>query len=308
MSHKLLIICGPTATGKTKLAIALAKKLNGEIVSADSRQVYKGMDIGTGKEWGDAVIHGYNLVDSKSEFSVSKYLKFARRTMSDIWRRGKLPILVGGTGFYIKGVVDGIPTADVPRNKKLREQIEKKAPDELFENLSQLDAVRAGGMNASDKRNPRRLIRAIEIAQWKLQHASSSLDSRFQILDSVLMVGLMAPKEFLDSRISQRVDERVKAGAKKEIERLLKKGVDWSDQSMQALGYRQWRDYFEGGAPEEVVIAEWTREEVKYAKRQTTWFKKDKRLNWFDISSTGYQKKVEFMVKKWYSSGDAKKS
>lgn len=302
---KLLVICGPTATGKTSLAIALAKKFNGEIVSADSRQVYKGMDIGTGKEWGDVPIWGYDLVDPKRDFSISQYLKFARKVIADIAKRGKLPILVGGTGFYIKGVVDGIPTAEIPRNKKLRQKLEEKRATDLFENLSQLDAVRAGSMNSSDKKNPRRLIRAIEIATWKLEHGDVSHTSYIAHPASMLMIGLTAPKEFLGKRIIDRVNARVKTGAKKEIEELLENSIDWNDQAMQALGYRQWRDFFEGEVPEEVVIAEWTREEVKYAKRQITWFKKDKRVNWFDISQHGYQKKVEFMAKKWYDSANA---
>src|SRR5687767_6639381 len=123
---KLLVICGPTATGKSSLAFKLARKFNGELISADSRQVYIGMDIGTGKEWGEGVeIWGYDLVDPDKEFSVAQYLRFATKKISDIEKRGKLPILVGGTGLYIKGVVDGIPTVDVPRNKKLREILEK---------------------------------------------------------------------------------------------------------------------------------------------------------------------------------------
>ena len=298
--EKLLVICGPTATGKTALAIKLAKKFDGEIVSADSRQVYKGMDIGMGKEWGDVPIHGYDLVDPRREFSVSKYLKFARKILKDIWRRGKLPILVGGTGLYIKGVVDGIPTVEVPRNNELRKRLEEKSADELFESLSQLDAVRAGSMNSSDRKNPRRLVRAIEVAQWNLGHGVKCLTSDILHPTSVLVIGLTAAKEPLNKRIEDRVGERVKAGIKKEIESLLKNGVSWDDQSMMSFGYRQYRDFFEGEVPEEVVVSEWTREEQKYVKRQMTWFKKDKRVGWFDIFEVDYQKKVEKMVAKWY--------
>ena len=297
---KLLVICGPTATGKTALAIKLAKKFDGEIVSADSRQVYKGMDIGMGKEWGDVPIHGYDLVDPRREFSVSKYLKFARKILKDIWRRGKLPILVGGTGLYIKGVIDGIPTVEVPRNNELRKRLEEKSADELFESLSQLDAVRAGSMNSSDRKNPRRLVRAIEVAQWNLGHGVKCLTSDILHPTSVLVIGLTAAKEPLNKRIEDRVGERVKAGIKKEIESLLKNGVSWDDQSMMSFGYRQYRDFFEGEVPEEVVVSEWTREEQKYVKRQMTWFKKDKRVGWFDIFEVDYQKKVEKMVAKWY--------
>ena len=298
--EKLLVICGPTATGKTALAIKLAKKFDGEIVSADSRQVYKGMDIGMGKEWGDVPIHGYDLVDPRREFSVSKYLKFARKILKDIWRRGKLPILVGGTGLYIKGVIDGIPTVEVPRNNELRKRLEEKSADELFESLSQLDAVRAGSMNSSDRKNPRRLVRAIEVAQWNLGHGVKCLTSDILHPTSVLVIGLTAAKEPLNKRIEDRVGERVKAGIKKEIESLLKNGVSWDDQSMMSFGYRQYRDFFEGEVPEEVVVSEWTREEQKYVKRQMTWFKKDKRVGWFDIFEVDYQKKVEKMVAKWY--------
>ena len=298
--EKLLVICGPTATGKTALAIKLAKKFDGEIVSADSRQVYKGMDIGMGKEWGDVPIHGYDLVDPRREFSVSKYLKFARKILKDIWRRGKLPILVGGTGLYIKGVIDGIPTVEVPRNNELRKRLEEKSADELFESLSQLDAVRAGSMNSSDRKNPRRLVRAIEVAQWNLGHGVKCLTSDILHPTSVLVIGLTAAKEPLNTRIEDRVGERVKAGIKKEIESLLKNGVSWDDQSMMSFGYRQYRDFFEGEVPEEVVVSEWTREEQKYVKRQMTWFKKDKRVGWFDIFEVDYQKKVEKMVAKWY--------
>lgn len=310
MSSKLLVICGPTATGKTSLAVNLAQKFDGEIISADSRQVYKSMDIGTGKEWGNVPIYGYDLVDPKSDFSVSQYLKFAQKILTDIWRRQKLPILAGGTGLYVKGIIDGIATADIPRNTELRAKLEGKSIADLYENLSQLDAVRAGSMNTSDKKNPRRLIRAIEIATWKLEHGDTShaYTPHLRHPTSLLMIGLTAPKKKLDERIAARVKFRVKLGIKKEIEKLLRLGVTWDAQSMQALGYKQWRDYFEGGVPEGMVVSEWIREEQRYAKRQMMWFKKDKRINWFDISESDYPKNVESLVRKWYSIPDAKKN
>ena len=161
LRQKLLVICGQTGTGKTSLAIFLAKKFNGELISADSRQVYKGLDIGTGKDLDEVKksnvrVWGYDLVDPKKNFSVGNYIKFAQKTISDIQKRGKLPILVGGTGLFIKGVIDGIPTAFVPRNMKLRKNLEDKSPNELFEMLAHMDPIRAGAMNVSDRLNPRR--------------------------------------------------------------------------------------------------------------------------------------------------------
>src|SRR3989344_7906229 len=140
----MLVICGPTATGKTKLGIFLAQKFNGEIISADSRQVYKYMNIGTGKEWDDTVkIWGYDLVDPKENYSVSEYLKYAKTAIEDIHKRNKLPILVGGTGLYIKAVVDGIETINIPSNKELRKSLNNKEVDELFEKLAILDSSKA---------------------------------------------------------------------------------------------------------------------------------------------------------------------
>src|SRR3989344_1522932 len=151
----MLVICGPTATGKTKLGIFLAQKFNGEIISADSRQVYKFMDIGTGKEWDEGVkIWGYDLVDPKKNFSVFEYLKFVRKALDDIWKRGKLPILVGGTGLYIKAVVEGIDTLNIPKNEDLRKSLEEKNVSELYEKLATLDSSKAASLNISDKNNP----------------------------------------------------------------------------------------------------------------------------------------------------------
>lgn len=325
---KLLVICGPTATGKTNLALRLAssigrsssgrKKFKGELVSADSRQVYVGMDIGTGKdlpknskfqksktpsiggfyEVDGVKIWGYDLVDPKEGFSVAQYLKIAEKMIEDIWKREKLPILVGGTGLYIKGVVDGIATVTIPRNVVLRKYLEEKNAKELFEMLATLDPIKAGSMNLSDRKNPRRLIRAIEIADRKIK--SKGGKDRKLLADDVLIIGLISPNKVLNGKIDKRVDKRIKQGFEDEIRALFKKGLSWDKQSMTSLGYRQWRDFIEGLATKDEVLEKWKREEKKYAKRQITWFKKDKRINWFDITKKGWEKEVEKLVKEWY--------
>lgn len=321
---KLLVICGPTATGKTGLAITLAKKINGEIVSADSRQVYKGLDIGTGKDlprgaklkflWmkkfgyyeiGGIKVWGYDLADPRHGFSVSQYLKFAERVISDIIKRGKLPILVGGTGLYIKGVIDGIPTAEVPKNNHLRKSLSTKNPDELFEMLAKIDSIKAAGMNSSDKKNPRRLVRAIEIATWRVTHGDKGPKVVKKRPDfNVLEIGLTANEKYLGDKIEQRVSERFRERLKNEIADLLKNHVGWEVQSMSSMGYGEWKDFFEGRKSEKEVIKTWETEEKRYVKRQIIWFKKDKRVNWFDITSRDYPENVEKTVKTWHNSQD----
>lgn len=323
MKRKLLVICGSTVTGKTNLGLRLAKKLEGEVISADSRQVYKGMDIGTGKDLprnfgfrtsdlrfkgakvgyytdGDTRIWGYDLVSPKGSFSVAEYIRIAGKVIENIWKRGKLPILVGGTGLYIQGVVDGIPTATIPRNERLRSSLEGKGFPELFEMLAQLDPVKAASLNTSDRKNPRRLIRSIEIADAVMRGKDKS--SKKMAVDDVLFIGLVAPRGKLNERIDKRVGSRLREGFEKEVSRLLKEGVSWEMQSMSSLGYRQWRDYVEGKLTKDQAIEKWRSEERKYAKRQITWFKKDKRINWFNISKSNWQRSVEKMVEKWYIS------
>jgi tRNA dimethylallyltransferase len=326
--QKLLVICGPTSTGKTTLALKLAKEFNGELISADSRQVYKGMDIGTGKDlpkdakikylWFNRYgfyevdgikIWGYDLADPRHEFSVAQYIKFTERIIPDIIKRGKLPILVGGTGLYIKAVVDGIPTASIPKNNLLRKNLEGTSVEELFEKLAQMDSFKAGEMNSSDRKNPRRLIRAIEVAMWRINNVEKEKDRKKKKKDfEVLEIGLIAPDKFISDRIKLRVSRRVEAGIKDEVNKLLKNHVGWEAPSMTSMGYSQWRDYFEGAVDEEHVIDEWERAERAYAKRQMVWFKKDKRMIWFDITIPESAENVERSVEKWYHSvGYAKK-
>ena len=315
--EKLLIICGPTATGKTKLALQLAEKFNGEIISVDSRQVYKHMDIGTGKDLpvnskleirnsklggaykvGGVYVWGYDLVSPKKEFSVAQYERTARLIIIGIWGRKKLPILTGGTGLYIKAVIDGIETASIPKNVKLRESLEDRTVKELFEMLSNIDPVKSASLNLSDRKNPRRLVRAIEIAQHNLSGKAKKRQTALKA--NILMIGLAVPKKILDERIKERVKKRINRGIEKEIEKLLKMGVNWNMQSMNTLGYKQWREYLISKKTKKEVIDKWIKDEIQYTKRQNTWFKKEKRIQWFDISKRTYKKDIETEVKKWY--------
>lgn len=322
--QKVLVICGPTATGKTDLALYLAKKFNGEIISADSRQVYRGMDIGTGKDLPENIktkddkrlgryyeikgiaLWGYDLASPKEEYSVGRYVIYARRVIREIIKKGKLPIVTGGTGLYIKALIDGIETARIPKNDALRKNLAGRTAEELFEILAQLDSIKAAALNASDRKNPRRLARAIEISQWRLDRGQIKKEVSYPKYEC-LFVGLSAPKETLYARVESRVQSRVQKGFLSEVEQLLKEGVDWEYQAMSSFGYRQLRDYFEKKISLAEAIANWVKEEKKYVKRQLTWWKKDERIKWSDISEADWKEKVENMVKRWYATSYAEK-
>ena len=311
---KLLVICGPTATGKTSLGFGIAKKFSGEIISADSRQVYKYMDIGTGKEWdNDVKIWGYDLVDPRKNYSVSEYFREMKMVIEDIWNRNKLPIIVGGTGLYIKSLIDGIPTVDIPKNESLRKSLETMSIEEMFDKLAVLDSSKAASLNASDRKNPRRLVRAIEIAVWNIENSTQKkvVDKRKKVLSSdvnILIIGLTATLDVLNKNIERRVEKRMNEGFVDEVESLLRMGVTWRDQSMNTLGYKESEAFFKEGLSYEEFIVGWISNEMKYVKRQLTWFKKEtyhngeKRINWFDIKDLNYPDNVENLVNKWYSS------
>ncbi len=299
-----MVICGPTATGKTKLGVELAKKMEGEIVSADSRQVYRGMDIGTGK---DISIDGVkfwllDIVEPDYRFNVADYKKCAEAAIENILKRGKLPIVVGGTGFYIKAVTEKIGTIGIGPDWELRTKLSNYQINQLQTALERLDPKRSRGMNESDRQNPRRLIRAIEIAQKikdpKLKIKDKVQSSKFD----TLFIGLTAPYKHLYPKIDRRVEARVEAGLEDEIRSLLKKGYTWENSALgTTLAYSEWRAYFENLKNKEEIIKKWKFDEHGYARRQMTWFKKNPKINWFDITDNGWQIKVEKMVNNWYS-------
>jgi len=318
--NKFLVICGPTATGKTKLALNLAKKFNGELISADSRQVYRNLDIGTGKDLPkntkyeirntklggyyeiDGIrIWGYDLVSPKSEFSVSHYEKIVREIIKDICERNSLPIIVGGTGFYIKALVDGIDTINIPKNDRLRQKLARYSLAELYNKLSQLDSSKAESLNISDRQNPRRLVRAIEVAVWQIDHKTKNITLNIP-QKNVLFIGLKAPSAILKIKIKNRVMKRLKMGIENEIRFLLAQGVTWENQSMNTFAYKEWQAYFAKEATKKQVIEKWLDDEENYAREQMIWFKKDKRINWFDITNDDWEKGVEKIAQQWYSS------
>jgi len=243
----------------------------------------------------------YDLVDPLEEFSVAHYTEIVQPIIKDIWERGKLPILVGGTGFYIKALVDGIDTMHVPSDPSLRYELNSWPIERLFEKLQLLDPDKASSMNGSDRKNPARLIRAIEVTYWKRSPEGKKYIPTESIHTDTLFIGLTLPRAKLFERIADRVVARVDAGIKEEIESLLIQDISWEHQSMKTLGYREWQPFFDGTKTQHEVVLEWIADEQKYAKRQMTWFQKDKRITWFDVSEDGYKKSIEEIIKKWHT-------
>jgi tRNA dimethylallyltransferase len=302
MKNKILIICGPTATGKTALALSLAKRFDGELVSADSRQVYRGMDIGTGKDLdicfkSSVPIWMYNVVNPGEEFSVSHYQFLSTAVISNIQKRNKLPIIVGGTGLYIRSILMPIETAGIPPNVSLRKKLIRMSKEQLQGKLQHVAPQVWEGLNNSDRNNPRRLIRKIEIAKSKMGTSCKKTKEQYD----QCLIGLRTTLQSLYQRIDKRVDKRVEQGVVDEISMLIQKGFSWDLPSMSALGYKEWRPYFERKQSMEQCIQQWKHDEHGYARRQLTWFKKQSLIHWFDIMQSGYEGDVTEAVTEWYT-------
>lgn len=286
--NKLLVIFGPTAVGKTKLAIELAKKTNGEIISADSMQVYRGMDIGTAKpsaEEQQGVPH--HLIDIRNpdeEWTVSDFVKEAQRSKSKIKDHGKAPILVGGTGLYLWTLLEGYSFPIAPADKEIREKLEKVPLTTLYARLSTVDPQATEKIHANDKK---RIVRALEVYELtgkpisELQKQRTPLDFARGKQNTVL-VGLNLPREQLYQRIEERVDQMITRGLIEEVKGLLAKGYSKDLPAFQALGYKEVIEYLDGKWTKEQMIAELKKRTRNFARRQMTWFKRFKDVKWFE--------------------------
>ncbi len=281
LKNKILAIVGPTTTGKSDLAVLLAKKFSGEIISADSRQVYRGMDIGTGKitkkEMRGIPHYLLDVASPKTIFTVAQYKKLTDKAIEKIVASGMLPILCGGTGFYIQPVVDDVAIPEVGPNLKLRRDLNKKSTDELFAELKKLDPRRARNI---DKKNPVRLIRAIEIA------TAIGFVPKLKIKENkkydFLQIGLTLSHDGLAEKIHTRLLKRMKKGMVAEVKKIKESGVSWGRLYDMGLEYRSVSEYLQGKMTKTEMIKKLEVAIRQYAKRQYTWFKRDKRIKWFD--------------------------
>jgi tRNA dimethylallyltransferase len=305
---KLIVITGQTATGKTKLALELAEKYNGELINCDSRQIYKKLDIVTGKDTPpEAVFHKesalnnydigyypfthstriwlYDIVDPKLPFSSFEYKNCAIKVIKNIFQRGKTPIIVGGSYLYLQDLLYGF-TIQVKPNWKLRSSLNEKSIDELQKILQELNPSLFSSLNNSDRHNPQRLIRKIEISQ------SSFLPEKPHSLKELLeqpnltieLIGLKyAEKKSLQKKISERVEERIKRGAYSEVTSLLDQGYSITDPGLKTICYPQIVHYLQHNLTEEDMKKDWVTKELQYAKRQYTFMKRDNNIQWQNI-------------------------
>lgn len=296
MDKALISVVGPTATGKSDLAVFLAENFNGEVISADSRQVFKGLDIGSGKITTEEMMgiphHLLDIEDVRNEYTVSHFKKDAEAAILDISNRNKTPIMCGGTGFWVDTVTRGLIIPEVPPNENLRKELEKKSADELFEILNNKDKRRAAEI---DRHNPYRLIRALEIIE-----ALGSVPEKTYINPpyNLCTIGITAEKEVIDARILKRLDMRIEGGMINEIDSLLKDGVPAERLISLGLEYRHVTLYLTGKYNSEKEMRDALYMDiVHFAKRQMTWFKRHKDIHWISI---GEYEKAKEIVEKHY--------
>jgi len=293
MPKKLVVILGPTASGKSELAIKLAKKFNGEIVSADSRQVYKSLDIGTGKvtkkEMKGIPHHLLDVASPKRRFTVAQYRKLALKAINKIQKKNKIPILCGGTGFYIQAVVNGIIIPEVKPDWRLRSNLNKFPVEELYKILKKLDPRRA---KTIEKKNKRRLVRAIEIIMKTKKPVPPF--KKQPLPYPVLIIGIKKSLEELKKIIEKRFLKWLRQGLIKEVKNLKKSGLSWKKIEDFGIHYRVIAQYLQNKINYKEMIENSLKELRNYAKRQMTWFKRDKRIIWVKN-----YKEAEKLIKKF---------
>lgn len=301
MKPKVIAIVGCTASGKTALGIEIAKLVDGEVISVDSRMVYKGMDVGTAKpegEWKTGEIEiggridqmfgarkqffvedvphwGIDLVEPDQEYSVAQFKDYAEKKIAEIVKRKHVPILVGGTGLWLSAVIDNLDLSSTPSDEKLRAELEEKPLGDLFHEYKKLDPI---GAEQIDRENKRRVVRALEVSLLTGK-PFSQLQTRGVSKYDVLQIGIAVDREVLNERIHDRVDEMIARELVTEV-RSLKQQFGCNIESMTGIGYRQVCEFLEGRCSLKDAMEEIKKDTRHYAKRQMTWFKRDERIQW----------------------------
>ncbi len=287
--QKVLVIVGPTSSGKSALAVALAKKFNGEVISADSRQVYRGLNIGTGKitrkEMKGVRHHLLDIADPKKTFTAHDFIKQGRTAIADIAGRGKLPIIAGGTGFYIDALLGRITLPDVPANKKLRALLEKKTAAQLFTSLRKKDPHRAQTIDAHNKM---RLVRALEIATALGKSPTPHIESPFD----ALWTGIEVPRKQLERKIHERLRARIEHGMLAEAGSLHSAALSYKRMESLGLEYRSLARFLQKRITQAQLIAELDIAIHQYAKRQITYWKRNKDIRWSTSKSGSIHKRI----------------
>ena len=287
---KLLVLIGPTASGKTSISLDLAKEFNGEIISADSRQFYKKMDIGTAKVKGkwerngfrrtymvnDIPHHLIDFMDPVKKFTVAEFRDKAIKYIKLANKNKRLPMLVGGTGLYVSAVIDNYMIPRVAPNKQLRANLDEKSLDELSDLLEQMDP---DIMKTIDKKNKRRLIRALEVCIFTGEPFSEQRTKSAPMFN-LLIMGVEVPRDILYDRINKRVDKMIDEGLESEVRALVRQKYSWDLPSMQGIGYSQFRPYLKGDQDLEKTVETLKRDTRRLARRQLSWFRRDKRIVW----------------------------
>lgn len=293
MPKKIIAIVGATASGKTALAVELAKELSGEVVSCDSMQIYKGMDIGTAKPTSEEKCeiphHMIDILAPQNRFSVADFVKLARETIGDIQSRGKVPILAGGTGLYMDSVLFNIEFLDFECDgifkAKMEELLKLKGKTALHDELKKRDIEAAEKIHPN---NTRRVMRAIEVCEATGKTFSEvSREAKKTPLYDALVLGLDVGREKLYEKIDKRVDIMIEDGLLDEVKALKKSGIKRDTTAIQAIGYKELYDYFDGLCSLNEAIDKIKQESRRYAKRQLTWFKRNKDINWIDLTQNG---------------------
>lgn len=305
MKKPLVVLTGPTAVGKTKLSISLAKALNGEIISADSMQVYKYMDIGsakiTEKEMDGVPHHLIDVLSPFEEFHIVRFQELAKKAMEDIYNRGKTPVFVGGTGFYIQAITKDIDFTEGEENKQYREELSRLAAEKgnefLHEMLREVDKKSAEEIHAN---NVKRVIRALEFYKENgfpiSQHNEEQKQNETPY--NLAYFVLNAPRDLLYERIDRRVDEMMESGLVEEVQKLKDMGCHREMTSMQGLGYKEILSFLDGEIPLDEAVRILKRDTRHFAKRQLTWFRRESDVIWVDKDKFAFEdeKILEYML------------